>query len=311
MDCVRRNSRVGLGLVAVAALASCGPPPRREAPPAGVVEGTYTVEALEGRAVRYLRAGSPESPRVIYVHGTPGDGDGWLAYLERPVPGFEAWAIDRPGFGGSSLVKQAGAGGAGTSGTGIEKDAVVNFAGQAAAIAPLLVRQGGRWPVLVGHSLGGPIVCRVAAEHPDKVSGLVILAGSLDPALEKLEWYNSVADWGALSWMLERSLRVSNREVLAAKMETEGLRPLLPKIACPVVIVHGRKDELVPYANVAYMERELTGAASVRVVELPEAGHFLPWQHEGVVRDVVEGLLLGAPAAPAPASPATGVGPER
>lgn len=294
-DSVRRRASAGVvpgvAVAAVAAvwLTGCGPPPQRDAPIPGVVEGTYSVDALPGRVVRYLRAGAADSPRVIYIHGTPGDAEGWLRYLEHPVPGFESWAIDRPGFGGSSLVRQGAA-----ADKSIERDAVTSFAQQAAAVEPLLVKQGGRWPVLVGHSLGGPIACRVAAEHPEMVGGLVILAGSLDPEQEKLAWYNEVADWAALSWMLDRSIRVANHEVLAAKRETGELRPLLGSIRCPVVIVHGRKDELVPFANVAYMQRELTGTASLRVIDLPEANHFLPWAQQSTVREAIESMLFPA-----------------
>ena len=286
---VRHRAAALAAAVAAVLLAGCGPPPRRDAPIPGVVEGTYAAGALPGRVIRYLRAGAAESPRVIYIHGTPGDAEGWMRYLEHPVPGFEAWAIDRPGFGGSSLARQGAAGE-----QSIEKDAVTAFAQQAAAIEPLLVKQGGRWPVLVGHSLGGPIACRVAAEHPDMVGGLVILAGSLDPEQEKLAWYNDLADWAVLSWMLDRSIRIANHEVLAAKAETELLRPLLKNIRCPVVVVHGRKDDLVPFANVAYMQRELTGAASLRVIDLPEANHFLPWAQERTVREAVESMLFPA-----------------
>ena len=277
--------------VGVLGLCACGPPPRREQPVPGVVEGAYSVDALPGRSVRYLRAGAADSPRIIYIHGTPGEAESWMRYLEHPVPGFEAWAIDRPGFGGSSLAGRPGAD------NSIEKDAVTSFAQQAAAVEPLLVKQGGRWPVLVGHSLGGPIACRVAAEHPDMVGGLVILAGSLDPELERLAWYNEVADWSALSWMLDRSLRIANQEVLAAKTEAGLLKPLLRNIRCPVVVVHGRKDELVPFANVAYMQRELTRAVSLRVIDLAEANHFLPWAQEPVVRDAIGSMLLPPDAA--------------
>ncbi|MFN0012410.1 MAG: alpha/beta fold hydrolase [Phycisphaerales bacterium] len=287
--CWRGVERGLAALGAAIVIAACGPPAARSEPVPGVVEGTYQVGALADRHVRYLRAGPSDSPRVIYIHGTPGDAQNWLAYLERRVSGFEAWAIDRPGFGGSSLARQPGHAG----GTSIADDAIESFAAQAAAVEPLLVRQGGRWPVLVGHSLGGPIACRLAAEHPDKVAGLVILAGSLDPEHETLAWYNEVAEWSLLSWMLERSLRVANREVLAAKKETTLLQPLLRNIRCPVVIVHGRKDDLVPFANVAYMTREFTGAASVRVVDLPDAGHFLPWAEEEHVREAVESMLMG------------------
>ncbi|MEM9379661.1 MAG: hypothetical protein AAGB93_06885 [Planctomycetota bacterium] len=38
---------------------------------------------------------------VVYVHGTPGDAASWADYLDDPVGGARAVAVDRPGFGKS------------------------------------------------------------------------------------------------------------------------------------------------------------------------------------------------------------------
>ncbi|XAL98500.1 alpha/beta hydrolase [Phycisphaeraceae bacterium D3-23] len=65
---------------------------------------------------------------------------------------------------------------------------------------------------------------------------------------------------------------------------------MLDQVACPVVAVHGRRDELVPFANTAYLEAHLPNAASVRLVPLDEADHFIPWTHEAEVREVVRML---------------------
>jgi pimeloyl-ACP methyl ester carboxylesterase len=44
-----------------------------------------------------------------------------------------------------------------------------------------------------------------------------------------------------------------------------------------VFIVHGTKDQFVPYGNVAYAERKLTHAASVQTTTIADANHFIPW----------------------------------
>lgn len=90
--------------------------------------------------VRNFASGPIGAPRIIFIHGTPGHAGVFALYLLDPVPGYECIAVDRPGFGGSS-----------------ECGPVPSFEQQAAAIAPLLTQQQGRWPILVGHSLGGPI----------------------------------------------------------------------------------------------------------------------------------------------------------
>lgn len=226
-----------------------------------------------GETLSYLHGGDEVDPRVIYVHGTPGDGTGFADFLVTPVTGLHAISIDRPGFG------QSGSGGA-----------MVSFEEQAWPIEPLLVRRNGRWPVLMGHSLGGPIVARVAADYPDKVAGIVIVAGSLDPELEKIGTMQSVAQTGFVRFFLPRALDNGLMELKDAKQQTTDLATVLERVRCPVIIIHGTVDKLVPFGNVAYMKRTLTRAASVEVVELEGQGHFIPWQRPEEIRHAVGSL---------------------
>ena len=227
--------------------------------------------------VTVLRAGDPEGPRLIFVHGTPGDAGAWLDYLADPVPGWESVALDRPGFGESAPA-----------------GAVTSLEQQAAAIAPLLVQRRGRWPILIGHSLGGPIVVRVATDHPDRVDGLLIVAGNLDPGLEELHWYNHVAT--LLEPLLSRPMRNSNRELTPLREELAALAARLPRLTCHVVLVHGTADRLVPYANVNFMQARFVNAGSLRLVSLPGADHFLPWTRQDVLREAIADLIAAGAA---------------
>ncbi|MEM1165293.1 MAG: alpha/beta hydrolase [Planctomycetota bacterium] len=217
--------------------------------------------------VSVLVAGPDRGPAIIYVHGTPGSATQWESYLERPVAGTRSIAVDRPGFGQSG------------------DDAVTSFGEQAAALEPLFDARDGRRPILVGHSLGGPIVARAAADFPDRVGGIVILAGSLDPALEKPRWYNHLA--GGVRGMLKPSIRNSNDEIMAAPEETVALASVLDRVTCPVVILHGRKDGLVPVANVDFMHRAFTSAAAIDATMLDDAGHLLIWRREAETRGAI------------------------
>lgn len=274
-------------LTALACLPGCSVPGPKATPeqiaaiPRNSVAATPTTPALS-----YLVAGDPNLPRVIYIHGTPGSADGWADFLVDPVPGFEAVAVDRLGFGQS----------------GGRDGGVDSFEQQARAIAPLLVERDAtdqvvgsgsesvhakRWPILVGHSLGGPIAARLAAMHPDRVSGLIIVAGSLDPALEDPGLAQWLATSAVVRFLLPQVLDNSMGELDAAKRETELLAPELSNITCPVIVIHGTADELVPYENVAYIQKMLVNAKSVRVVRLEGQGHFVPWERAGEIRRAV------------------------
>lgn len=229
--------------------------------------------------VSYLRAGNPEGRRVILIHGTPGSATDWADVLVQPAPSLEYIAVDRPGFGESD----PGA-------------ALPSFQAQADALAPLLVERRGVRPILVGHSLGGPIAARLAADRPDEVGGLVLVAGSFDPAFERPGFFQSVAASAPVRTLLPRALANSLVELNATLDDTTTLAPLLANIRCPVIIIHGTTDGLVVYENVSYVRERLTGAASVEVVTLEGQGHFIPWQRADVIRDAIRRLaLLGAP----------------
>ncbi|MBY0468160.1 MAG: alpha/beta hydrolase [Burkholderiaceae bacterium] len=234
------------------------------------------VDAPLNTTLSYLRAGNPTAPRLILVHGTPGSASGWSEYLANPPPGADVVALDRPGFGDSG-----------------PEGAVTSLEAQAAAVYALFPTDGRR-VVLLGHSLGGPIVARVAAEHPDQVAAVVLLAASLDPALEQINPMQWVGTWTAVRWALPRAIRNANAELIALKPELQSLARLLPKITAPVLIVHGTKDDQVPLANVQFMQAGLTGARCVKTELLEGKNHFLPWNSTGVVRQAIA-WALGAP----------------
>jgi pimeloyl-ACP methyl ester carboxylesterase len=259
-------SALGVALAAI----GCAPPgPRTNEAATEALRDRVAVAAPLGVAVSFLRAGDRAGPRVILVHGTPGSASSWADYLLSPPPGLEVVALDRPGFGQSG-----------------PDAAVPGLAEQAAAVFALLP-QDGRKVVLLGHSLGGPIVARVAAEHPDRVHALVLLAASLDPALEEIHPMQRVGAWALVRGMLPRTIRNANSELMALEPELIALAALLPRITAKVVIVHGTKDDLVPVANVPFMQKHLSGAQCVKTVLLDGRNHFLPWNSEAEVRDAI------------------------
>jgi pimeloyl-ACP methyl ester carboxylesterase len=212
----------------------------------------------------------------VLVHGTPGSAEGWSDLLAQPPAGLEVLAIDRPGFG--------------RSGPG---HAVTSLAAQADAVASLLADDG-RANVVLGHSLGGAVAACAAVRHASRVHALVLLAASLDPALERVHPLQRIGHLRLVRPLLPRAIRHANDELLALKDELVALAPALGGIRCPVFIVHGTRDDLVPPANVAYLQKQLTGAASVVTEWLPGHNHFLPWNAPAHVRRAVARARVAA-----------------
>jgi pimeloyl-ACP methyl ester carboxylesterase len=219
-----------------------------------------------GYDVSYLESGAPNGRLVVFVHGTPGDAHGWADYLMHVPDGFRYLELDRPGFG--------------TSGP---DEAVTSLPEHAAAVAAIIRAQHAGPAILVGHSYGGPVVVQTAVDDPDLVSALVILAGSVDPAQEDVPFVQYMGDTWPVRALLPRAIRNANREIIYLKAELDRLEPRLASIKVPVVIVHGMKDDLVPFANVAFLKTHLTGARSLSVDDMPEQNHFLPWNAKGHV----------------------------
>mgnify|MGYP001235088561 CR=1 FL=1 len=266
-------SAVGVALAAV----GCAPPgPRASESAADSLRERVVLGAPVSAELSVLRAGDRAGARLILVHGTPGSAHAWTDYLLAPPPGVELVALDRPGFGRSG-----------------PEAAMPGLAAQAAALAALLPDDGRR-TVLLGHSLGGAVAAWVAAEHPQRVSALILLAASLDPALERIHPLQHVGAWAPVRGLLPRSLRNANAELMALKAQLETLAAMLPRITARVVIVHGTHDTLVPVANVAFMQARLGAAACVNTMLLDGRNHFLPWNAEAEVRDAIRLALEGA-----------------
>lgn len=221
------------------------------------------------RPVSHLVAGDPAGPRLVLVHGTPGSAQGWAGFLREPPAGFEVLALDRPGFGGSG-----------------PHAAETRLAAQADAVAALLPDDG-RDAVLLGHSLGGAVAAQAAATHPQRVRALILVAAALDPALERVHPLQRLGQWPLVRAALPRAIRNANDELLALRGELVGLERVLESIRCPVFIVHGTEDDLVPVANAAYAQQRLRRAAHVITELLPGRNHFLPWHAEAELRRTI------------------------
>jgi pimeloyl-ACP methyl ester carboxylesterase len=223
--------------------------------------------------IAFHRVGDPGAPRLLLVHGTPGSAAGWAGYLHAPPSGVEVVALDRPGFGASG-----------------PEAAVTSLAAQADAVAALLPDDR-RAALLLGHSLGGAVAVRVAADQPERVRALILVAAALDPALERIHPLQRLGHWPPLRALLPRAIRNANAELLALAGELIGLAPALARVRCPVFIVHGMADDLVPVANVDYLRSRLRRASRVHTELLAARDHFLPWTAEAEVRRTIAAAL--------------------
>lgn len=240
------------------------------------VELTVNKIELGNRTLHYAQTGEELKPTIVFLHGSPGAWNAFIEYMKDKdlLQQFRLVSVDRPGFGYSDYGD------------------ATDLSTQSQLIAVLLQKlQNGKPVYIVGHSLGGPLCVLLAANYPELVSGVVLLAASIDPQEEKPEKWRPVMKAFPLKYLLPGAFRPSNIELLAFKQDVLLMKAALQKIKCRVVIVHGLKDNMVPPANAKYATRYLVNASQVDEVILEDANHFIPWTRFDEVKKTLLTLL--------------------
>ena len=226
---------------------------------------------VDGYEMHYKVLESGKEGTIVFVHGTPGSWDAFISYFTDSTLYRQATIVspDRPGFGKSSYGKP-----------------VASLARQAALLKPILEK----YPaprILVGHSLGGPIVARVAMDYPELVEGIVMVAPALSPALEPEEdWFRVPMRWPVIEGIFPKIFRISNEELIFLEEELELMLPLWKDIAVPSMVIQGGKDNLVHPGNAAFADSVLVNAPK-EIIFLPEDNHFLPWSRVDVIKGAI------------------------
>jgi pimeloyl-ACP methyl ester carboxylesterase len=232
------------------------------------------------------------SAPVILLHGQPGGAGDWqqvrVALRERR----QVIVPDRPGWDGASEPQ--------------------GVAGNGRAVVALLDRLGLERATLAGHSFAGAIACWVAANAPERTSGLLLAAPAANQAsLFTFDRWLATPVLGAVAaagllgsaglvlssrrarhvvagraGMPEGYLRSAGRslrsprawrafavEQQALLRELPELERRLPAIAAPTRIVIGADDRVVPVRSAALLSSQIADAT---LTVLPGAGHLLP-----------------------------------
>lgn len=241
------------------------------------VNGSQHVYQTGIRDMHYVEAGDSLKPLVLFVHGSPGSLSAFIDFLADTSLLHRARLItaDRPGFGYSNF---------GMAEPSLQK--------QGEALKPILEKYKRNRPIiLVGHSLGGPLIARMAIDYPELVDGLIIVAGSIDPDLEPDEtWFRAPLATPFLSWILPRSFRASNEEIYHLKPELENMIPLWASIKCPVIVIQGGKDSLVSPKNADFAKKVLVNAP-LELTLVKDMDHFVPWSNPELIDKAIFKML--------------------
>lgn len=243
------------------------------------VELRDQVLAVGDRTIHFVLTGSDTLPTLFFIHGTPGSWDAFARYLrdKELLSRFRMVAIDRPGFGYSDFGRAE------------------HLSVQSELMVPVIKSLSNGKPLfMVGHSMGGPMVVKIAADLNGAVGGLILLAGSLDPAAEKPEKWRPWLMYTPLKLLVPGALRTSNEELWYLKKDLVIMKPDYAKIKAPVYLLHGDKDQLVPVSNVEYAQKMFTEASCVDVTIFPGQNHFIPWTRFNEIKTLLMKIPVGS-----------------
>ena len=265
---------------------------------------------LKGVRMRYFVGG--EGPPLILVHGLGGAAANWTELVPLLARRHRLLVPDLPGHGGSTALPAV---------AGLEP-----FADRVALVAE---REGMLPAAVVGHSLGGMVVLRMALRRPEDVSALVLAAAaglsvgnvwgrnllsvfstvrpgrlaaryrrrvSRSPLLRRLVFgFVSVADPvgltnEAVEGVLAAHLLHTDVDTAWRALRADDPREELEGIGCPVLVLWGAEDVQLPLDDAFEYTRRLR--ARLRVI--PGCGHLLIGERPDACDRAINDFLRGS-----------------
>lgn len=228
---------------------------------------------VDGNTVHYVFTAQKKNKLLIFVHGSPGSWSAFIDFFKNDslLQNFDIVSVDRPGFGRSDYGRPE---------KSMEK--------QAYLIKAVIDEFPHPNKILIGHSLGGPVIARIAMDYPELVDGLVMIAPSIDPEMEKDEWYRTWIKTKFVGALTPTDFWVSNEEILPLKEELKVMLPLWERIEIPTVVIHGTNDMLVPKENAEFAQKMLIDSL-VSINYLKGVNHFIPWSDP---QEIVSAILF-------------------
>lgn len=237
---------------------------------------------INGLRIAYQRAGS--GPPLVLLHGILGDSRDWRPQLEALPDSLDVIAWDAPGCGQSS-----------------DPDESVSASDYADWLAGLMDALDAVPAHIAGLSWGGGLALELYQRHPDTVASLILAdtyagwKGSLPPEVvaERLasclresemapdefipDWIPGLVTDDAPQELREEIISImsdfhpAGYRAMAVAFADLDLRPVLPQIRVPTLLVWGEDDRRSPLSVGRQMSDSIPAA---RLVVLHGCGHM-------------------------------------
>lgn len=227
-----------------------------------------------GAQIRLLRAGRPDAPPLVFLHGAGGH-TGWMAFLDELSRDFAVYAPEHPGFGRSD-----------------DPTWLDEVADLAYFYLDFLDSLGLDQVHLVGTSLGGWIAAELAVRNQTRLASLTLVGAvgilAEGEPIEDIFRMSVEENLGRFYADPERAARrladmakvdmdlvAKNRQTVTRlayrpRFHSPHLAKWLHRITVPTLLLYGDKDGLVPPRFGEAYRAAIPGS---RLVVLENAGH--------------------------------------
>ncbi len=252
-------------------------------------------------SIDYLAAGNRDAPVLLMLHGIGGGAECFRPQLDFFSDDYHAVAWNMPGYGASPALKR------------------LTFEALSGAVGQLLEELEATRVHIVGHSIGGMVAQQFAADYPDKLLSLTLVAtsaafggrdgefqrrfleerlGPLDRGATMAQLADTIVDSligeapdGDRLAIARRCMAAVSEASYRASMEclvTFDLRKELGKIRVPTLLISGEKDTNAPPPVMEKMAGFIPGA---RYRCLEKAGHLIPLEQPAVFNKTLNDFL--------------------
>jgi len=236
-------------------------------------------------------SGKDQRPALIFIHSFTANNYIWRFNIKELGKKFKVFAIDLPGFGLTEKPKEYGY-------------TLDDFAG---FVISFMDKMKIDRATLVGNSMGGGVSVQTAANHPERINGLILI-GSLGYHKKEFTLYKVLArlylgelltlflgrrivklilkwkvyynndfitddflDYFVNTYRTKNSRRSPIWVFRGLDMDPTLKVETIKKVNVPTLIVWGDKDKMLPPTHAERFHRDIKGS---KLITFPKTGHF-------------------------------------
>ncbi|HEV7229637.1 alpha/beta hydrolase family protein [Brevundimonas sp.] len=233
---------------------------------------TLKVATRDGAGIEAYLTAPPDArpgPLVVLVHGGPEVRDHRVWDRQAQILAAQGWWVLQPNFRGSGGYGRAFAEQGWRRWGDLMQHDVEDAVAHAISARGLDAARVG----IMGVSYGGYAALMGAVLRPDLYKAAVGICGVYDLP-DMMEWERRLDDTPGAQIVEFWTRRIGDVRMDGPRLEAASPRRRAAEVGCPVLLVHGVEDGVVPVAQSHRMRDALRAARKpVEYVEIPEFGH--------------------------------------